>query len=48
MKTKREHQIDFEELGDVPTHNQLVKNSSRINFKDDKNGGKNGEYAKMG
>jgi hypothetical protein len=24
MKTKREHQIEFEELGDIPTHAQLV------------------------
>lgn len=33
MKTKREHQIDFEELGDVPTHNQLVKIVQELTLK---------------
>lgn len=33
MKTKREHQIESEELGDVPTHYQLVKIVQELTFK---------------
>jgi len=33
MKTKREHQIELEELGDVPTHFQLVKIVQELTLK---------------
>jgi len=33
MKTKREHQIETEELGDVPTHYQLVKIVQELSLK---------------
>lgn len=33
MKTKREHQIESEELGDVPTHYQLVKIVQELSLK---------------
>ena len=33
MKTKREHQIETEELGDVPTHYQLVKIVQELTLK---------------
>lgn len=33
MKTKREHQIDIDELGDVPTHFQLVKIVQELTLK---------------
>ena len=33
IKTKREHQIDNEELGDTPTHYQLVKIVHELTFK---------------
>lgn len=32
-KTKREHQIEFEELGDIPNHIQLVKIVQELTFK---------------
>lgn len=33
MKTKREHQIETEELGDIPTHYQLVKIVQELTLK---------------
>lgn len=33
MKTKREHQIEIEELGDIPTHFQLVKIVQELTLK---------------
>lgn len=33
MKTKREHQIELEELGDIPTHFQLVKIVQELTLK---------------
>ncbi len=32
-KTKREHQVEFEELGDIPNHVQLVKIVQELTFK---------------
>ena len=32
-KTKREHQIEYEELGDIPNHIQLVKIVQELTFK---------------
>ena len=33
LKTPREHQIEYEELGDVPNHDQLVKIVQELTFK---------------
>lgn len=33
MKSKREQQVDFEELGDIPTHHQLVKIVQELTLK---------------
>ena len=33
MKTKREHQIESEELGDIPTHSQLVQIVQELSLK---------------
>jgi hypothetical protein len=33
MKTKREHQIELEELGDLPTHHQLIKIVQELSLK---------------
>jgi hypothetical protein len=33
LKTKREHQVDYEELGDIPNHFQLVKIVQELTLK---------------